>query len=53
LKELYCGKSKKRKQLDGSFYLWNDSIFINFYNKESERLSEKFNKDGAKDLLRL
>lgn len=52
-KELYCSKSKIRKQLDGSFYLFNDSVVINFYNKENERLSQNFNKDGAKDLLRL
>lgn len=52
-KELYCSKSKIRKQLDGSFYLFNDSVTINFYNKESERLSQNFNKDGAKNLLRL
>lgn len=52
-KELYCSKSKTRKQLDGSFYLFNDSVAINFYNKENERLSQNFNKDGAKDLLRL
>lgn len=51
--ELYCSKSKTRKQLDGSFYLFNDSVSINFYNKEHERLSQNFNKDGAKDLLRL
>ena len=52
-KELYCSKSKKRKQLEGSFYLFNYSVSINFYNKEHERLSQNFNKDGAKDLLRL
>ena len=52
-KELYCKKSKTRKQRDGSFYLFNDSVSINFYNKEHERLSQNFNKDGAKDLLRL
>ena len=52
-KELYCSKSKTRKQLEGSFYLFNDSVAINFYNKENERLSQNFNKDGAKDLLRL
>ena len=52
-KELYCSKSKTRKQREGSFYLFNDSVSINFYNKEHERLSQNFNKDGAKDLLRL
>ena len=52
-KELYCSKSKTRKQREGSFYIFNDSVGINFYNKEHERLSQNFNKDGAKDLLRL
>lgn len=52
-KELYCSKSKVRKQLDGSFYLISQSVNINFYNKEHERLSQNFNKDEAKDLLRL
>ena len=52
-KELYCSKSKARKQQEGSFYLFNNSVSINFYNKEHERLSQNFNKDGAKDLLRL
>ena len=52
-KELYCSKSKTRKQREGSFYLFNNSVSINFYNKEHERLSQNFNKDGAKDLLRL
>lgn len=53
LKELYCSKSKARKQLEGSFYLFNNSVTINFYDKENERLKENFNIDGAKDLLRL
>lgn len=52
-KELYCSKSKTRKQREGSFYLFNNSVGINFYNKEHERLSQNLNKDGAKDLLRL
>ena len=52
-KELYCDKAKTRKQQYGSFYLFNNSVTINFYNKEDERLSQNFNKDGAKDLLRL
>lgn len=52
-KELYCSKSKTRKQPKGSFYLISKSVNINFYNKEQERLSQNFNKDGAKDLLRL
>ena len=52
-KEWYCSKSKIRKQPEGSFYLISQSVNINFYNKEHERLSQNFNKDGAKDLLRL
>lgn len=52
-KELYCNKSKTRKQRNGSFYLFNNSVTINFYDKESERLSKNFNLDGAKDLLRI
>ncbi|WP_040191080.1 hypothetical protein, partial [Clostridium culturomicium] len=52
-KELYCSHAKIRKQKEGSFYLYNDSVAINFYDKESERLSQNFNLDGAKDLLRL
>lgn len=52
-KELYCNKSKTRKQLDGSFYLFNDSVVINFYNKQLERLYQNLNTDGAKDLLRI
>ena len=52
-KELYCSKSKTRKQLEGSFYLFNDSVAINFYDKESERAKQDFSTDGAKNLLRL
>lgn len=44
---------KDTKQLDGSLYLSNDSVTINFYDKENERLWNGFNKDGAKNLLRL
>ena len=51
--ELYCSKSKTRKQLEGSFYLFNDSVAINFYDKESERAKQDFSADGAKNLLRL
>lgn len=36
----------------GGLYLFNGSITINFYDKESERLWNNFNKDGAKNLLR-
>ncbi|HII4444907.1 TPA: hypothetical protein ACY4RR_002835 [Clostridium perfringens] len=52
-KELYCSKSKTRKQLEGSFYLFNDSVAINFYDKDSERAKQDFSTDGAKNLLRL
>ena len=52
-KELYCSKSKTRKQLEGSFYLYNDSVAINFYDKESERAKQDFSADGAKNFLRL
>lgn len=51
--EIYCTKSHRRKQLDGSFYLYNKSTAINFYDKENERLKQNFNIDGAKALLRL
>lgn len=52
-KELYCNKAKTRKQREGSFYLFNDSVTINYYNKEHERLYQNLNIDGAKDLLRI
>lgn len=52
-KEWYCKKSKTRKQRDGSFYLMSESVNINFYDKEKERLSQNFNLDGAKELLRI
>lgn len=52
-KEWYCDRSKVRKQPNGSFYLISKGVNINFYNKEHERLSQNFNRDGAKDLLRL
>ena len=52
-KETYCIKSHRRKQLDGSFYLYNKSTAINFYDKENERLKQNFNVDGANALLRL
>lgn len=52
-KELYCIKSHRRKQLEGSFYLRNKSIVINFYDKEDELMKKNFNTDGAKNLLRL
>lgn len=52
-KELYCTKAHRRKQLEGSFYLYNKSIAINFYDKEDELIKKNFNVDGAKNLLRL
>lgn len=52
-KELYCTKAHRRKQLEGSFYLYNKSIAINFYDKEDELIKKNFNIDGAKNLLRL
>lgn len=51
--ELYSIVSKARKQPEGSFYLMSKSVNINFYDKESERLKQNFNIDGAKNLLRL
>ena len=51
--ELYCTKYHRRKQLDGSFYLRNKSVTINFYDKEDELIKKNFNIDGAKRLLRL
>lgn len=52
-KELYCKKAKRRKQLEGSFYLFNKSVAINFYDKEDQQLKANFNRDGVSDLLRL
>ncbi|MGL5149847.1 MAG: hypothetical protein ACRC7N_04635, partial [Clostridium sp.] len=52
-KELYCTKSKRRKQLEGSFYLISGSVNINFYDKESQGMKKNLNIDGAKNLLRL
>ena len=50
----YDKKAKVRKHKEGSFYVFNNSTIINFYNKELER----FNNTGkilesAKDILRL
>ncbi len=50
---MYCSKSKARRQFEGSFYLFSESVAINFYNKESERLKQDFNADEAKNILRL
>lgn len=52
-KELYCSKSKTRKQMEDSFYLLSESIVINLYNKENERAKQDLNAGGAKNLLRL
>ena len=52
-KELYCTKSRRRKQLEGSFYLFNKSVAINFYDKEDQLSKKNFNRDGVEDLLRL
>ena len=52
-RELYCSKSKTRKQLEGSFYLFSESVAINFYDKEHERAKQGFNIDEAKNILRL
>ncbi len=50
--ELYSTEAHRRKQLDGSFYLYNKSTIINFYDKENELMKKNFNTDGAKNLLR-
>ncbi len=52
-KELYCKKSHRSKQLDGSFYLYNKSVAINFYDKEAELMTKNFNIYGARNILRL
>lgn len=52
-KEQYCTKAHRSKQLEGSFYLYNKSVTINFYDKEDELMKKNFNTDGAKNLLRL
>ena len=51
--ELYCSKSKIKKQLEGSFYLFSNSVAINFYNKADEKAKQDLNADGAKNILRL
>lgn len=52
-KELYCKKSKRRKQLEGSFYLVSNSININFYDKEHQMLKQGFTMHKINNLLRL
>lgn len=51
--ELYCNKSKVRKQREGSFYIFNKSVNVNFYNKENEQTKKGFNNYEIKNLLRL
>lgn len=50
-KEPYCLKSKRRKQLKGSFYFISNSVNINFYDKGNER--KKAGVEGIDNLLRL
>lgn len=59
-KELYDIKSKRRKQLEGSFYLYSRGTAINFYDKEFERREnqKKYNLPNddiknAKNILRI
>lgn len=40
-KELYNKKQKRRGQREGSFYLYSNSVGINFYDKEQERRDNK------------
>lgn len=51
--ELYCPISKTSKQIDGSLYLFNKSVTINFYDKENEVLSKKIDANPCKNILRL
>lgn len=51
--ELYCNKSKKRKQRNGSFYLVSKSVNINFYNKENERINKNGYSGNMNRVLRL
>ena len=50
-KEPYSLKSKRRKQMKGSFYLTSNSVNINFYDKGNER--KKAGVEGIDNLLRL
>lgn len=52
-KELYCSRSKKRKQLDGSLYLFNSSVNINFYDKHNERIKKNLNEYKNYNIIRL
>lgn len=50
----YNKKAKVRKHKEGSFYIFNNSTIINFYNKEIERLNNTGKQlESAKDILRL
>lgn len=51
--EQYDSVSKERKQKSGSLYLFNKSVAINFYDKESERISQDSYVESSKDILRL
>ena len=50
----YNKRAKARKHQKGSFYIFNKSTIINFYNKELERLNNTGEAlESAKDILRL
>ena len=50
----YDKKAKIRKHKEGSFYLFNKSTIINFYDKQAERFNNTGeNLDSARDILRL
>lgn len=48
--DLVC---RERKQKPGSFYLFNKSVAINFYDKEDERKSQGSYVESSKNVLRL
>lgn len=52
-KELYDNKTHRRGQRQGSFYLKSNSVNINFYNKEEERLNNNILDNNSKNILRL
>jgi hypothetical protein len=50
----YDKKAKIRKHKQGSYYIFNKSTIINFYDKSDERLKKKGEVvESAKDILRL
>ena len=49
----YDKESKVRKHKEGSLYLFNKSVRINFYDKENERLNNDEVVESAKNILRL